>query len=136
MNIAIRYYTRGGNTEKLAKAVEEAVGVTAKQVTEALDSKADILFLGCSYYAFDMDEAVKKFIVDNKENIGEIVLFGTSAMMKSMKKPLQKVLKSLDVSIAVSDKEFHCAGAFGPVHKGKPDEKDIEAIKSFAKQFV
>lgn len=136
MKIAIRYYSRGGNTEKLAKAVEKATGVEAKQVTIALEERADILLLGCSYYAFDMDPEVKKFIADNKDMIGEIVLFGSSAMMKSMKKPLQKVLKSLDVSIAISDKEYHCAGAFGPIHKGKPDEKDLELVQAFAKQFV
>ena len=31
-----------------------------------LMEKADILFLGCSYYAFDVDEAVKKFISKKK----------------------------------------------------------------------
>lgn len=136
MNLAIRYYTRTGNTEKFAKAVEEIVGVQAKTVNEPLVEKADILFLGCSYYAFDMDAEVKKFIEDNKNMIGKIVLFGTSAMIKSMKKPLLKVLKDLNVNIAVADEEFHCSGSFGPMHKGKPDENDIAAVKKFAKQFV
>ena len=90
MNIAIRYYTKGGNTEKLAKAVEEALEIEAKKVSEKLTDKADILFLGSSYYAFDMDQKVKEFITENKDKIGKIVLFGTSAMMKSMKKPLKK----------------------------------------------
>ena len=62
MNISVRYYTRTGNTEKLAVAIAESVGVQAKSVDVPLETKADILFLGCSYYAFDVDEAVKKFI--------------------------------------------------------------------------
>lgn len=136
MNIAIRYYTRGGNTEKLAKAVEEAVGVSAKTVSEALEEKADTLLLGCSYYAFDMDPEVKKFLADNKDKIGRIVLFGTSAMIKSMKKPMAKVLKELNANIELANQEFHCPGSFGLMHKGRPNESDLAAVKEFAKQFV
>ena len=91
MKYAIRFYTRSGNTKKLADAVAKVVSVEAKDVSVPLEEKVDILFLGCSYYSFDVDEAVKKFIVANKDNIGKIVCFGTSAMMKSMKKPVSKV---------------------------------------------
>ena len=55
MKIAVRYYTRSGNTKKLAEAIADAVKVDAKDVTVPLMKKADILFLGCSYYAFDVD---------------------------------------------------------------------------------
>ena len=131
MSVAIRYYSKGGNTEKLAKAVEEALGVPAKTVAEALTEKADTLFLGCSYYAFDMDPEVKKFIVSNQDKIGKIVLFGTSAMMKSMKKPMAKVLKDLNAKIEVAEEEFHSPGSFGVVHKGRPNQSDFDAIKKF-----
>jgi len=80
MNIAVRYYTRSGNTKKLASAVADAVSAEAKDITAPLTEKVNILFLGCSYYAFDVDEAVKQFIVENKDYIGKIVCFGTSAM--------------------------------------------------------
>jgi len=134
VNIAVRYYTRSGNTKKLAEAVAEAVCVDAKDITAPLTEMADILFLGSSYYAFDADEAVKKFITDNKANIGKIVLFGSSAMMKSMKKPISKITDA--IGVAVADEEFHCRGEFKMFHKGRPDEKDIENIKAFAKTVV
>ena len=132
MNIAVRYYTRSGNTKKLADAVAAATGAEAKDVSVPLAEKTDVLFLGCSYYAFDVDDAVKQFIDDNKENIGKIVCFGTSAMMKSMKKPVLNVAAPLGV--AVSDEEFHCKGTFGPLHKGRPDAKDMAAAAEFAKK--
>ena len=134
MKIAVRYYTRSGNTKKLAEAIAEAVSVDAKDVSAALEEKADILFLGCSYYAFDVDQAVKEFIVNNKDNIGRIVCFGTSAMMKSMKKPVSKVAKAVGVTVA--DEEFHCRGQFGKIHKGRPNEKDLEAALEFAKKVA
>lgn len=134
MNIAVRYYTRSGNTKKLAEAVAAAVGVEALDVTAALTEKADILFLGCSYYAFDVDEAVKQFIAENGKNIGKIVCVGTSAMMKSMKKPVAKVADS--IGVVVAEEEFHCRGQFMKVHKGRPNADDLAKAAAFAKKVV
>ena len=134
MKIAIRYYTRSGNTETLAHAIADALGVNAESVAVPLQEKVDILFLGCSYYAFDVDEAVKKFISENKEIIGRIVCFGTSAMMKSTHKPMKKVCDA--AGVLLSDQEFHCRGSFGPMHKGHPDENDLTKAAAFAKRIV
>ena len=134
MNIAVRYYTRSGNTEKLAMAIAQALGVQAESVTAPLEKKTDVLFLGCSYYAFDVDDAVKNFIFESKENIGQIVCFGTSAMMKSTHKPMKKVCDAAGVRL--SDLEFHCRGSFGPMHKGHPDEQDLTNAAVFAKMVV
>ena len=134
MNIAVRYYTRSGNTKKLADAVALAASVESKDITCPLDGKVDILFLGCSYYAFDVDEAVKKFIIENKDNIGKIVCIGTSAMMKSMKKPLRKVADT--VGVAVADEEFHCRGEFAKIHKGRPNEADLANAAEFARGIL
>lgn len=134
MNIAVRYYTRSGNTETLARVIEDAVGAKAESVSVPLSEKADILFLGCSYYAFDVDEAVKNFIFENKQRIGRIVCFGTSAMMKSTHKPMKKVCDIAGVTLA--NEEFHCRGSFGPMHKGHPDEQDLTNAASFAKMIV
>lgn len=134
MKYAIRYYTRGGNTEKLAKAIAEQTGLEAKTVENNLEEKVEVLLLGCSYYAFDMDPAVKAFVNDNKDKIGKIVLFGTSAMIKSMKKPLGKLVDGLGIEIA--EEEFHCPGSFGVMHKGRPNADDVKAAKDFAASIV
>ena len=134
MKVAVRYYTRSGNTKKLAQAVAESVAVVAKDVSVPLEEKADVLFLGCSYYAFDVDQAVKDFIVSNKDNIGKIVCFGTSAMMRSMKKPVKKVADA--VGVTVSDEEFHCRGEFAKIHKGRPNETDLAKVCEFAKSVI
>lgn len=134
MKAAVRYYTRSGNTQKLANAIAEAVGVQAESVAVSLPEKTDVLFLGCSYYAFDVDEAVKDFVLANAEKIGKIVCFGTSAMMKSTKKPLKKVVKEAGVQLA--DEEFHCRGEFGRMHKGRPDAEDLRKAADFAKAIA
>ncbi len=134
MKIAVRYYTRSGNTEKLARTIAEAVGVQAEPVSAALHEKTDIVFLGCSYYAFDVDEAVKRFLFDNKEKIGKVICFGTSAMMKSTRKPIKRITDGAGVALA--EEEFHCRGSFGPMHKGHPDEQDLTNAAVFAKMVV
>ena len=134
MNIAVRYYTRSGNTKKLADAIANAVSAESKDLSNSLEKRVDILFLGCSYYAFDVDAEVKRFIVENKDKIGKIVCFGTSAMMKSMKKPVSRVADT--VGIVVADEEFHCRGQFGKVHKGRPNEDDLNAVSAFAKRVI
>ena len=46
MNIAVRYYTKTGNTQRLAEAIGKAIGVEALPISVPLTEKADILFLG------------------------------------------------------------------------------------------
>ena len=130
MTIAIRYYTRGGNTEKLAAAISEALDVPAANLETPLSEKADILFLGSSYYAFDVDPAVKKFIEDNAGNIGKIVCFGTSAGMGSTVKKVKAV--AAESGVSVDDRAFHCFGSFGPFHKGRPNVQDQQDAAEFA----
>ena len=134
MNIAVRYYTRSGNTKKLAEAAAQAVSVSAQDISVPLTEKVDILLLGCSYYAFDVDQAVKEFLFSNRENIGKIVCIGTSAMMKSIRKPVKKIADS--IGIAVADEEFHCRGQFGKLHKGRPNADDIKACSAFVQKIT
>ena len=134
MNISVRYYTRSGNTKKLAIAIAEELGIQAEAVDVPLTEKADILFLGCSYYGFDVDEAIKKFILENKENIGKVVCFGTSAMMKSTHKPMKKITD--EAGVGLSEEDFHCRGSFGPMHKGRPNEKDLKNAADFARKMI
>ncbi len=134
MKIAVRYFTMSGNTKRLAEAVAEAVQAEALDISVPLTEKADILFLGCSYYAFDVDAAVKQFIADNKDRIGKIVCIGTSAMMKSVKKPVGKIAAPLGITVAAE--EFHCRGEFKMLHKGRPDAEDLAKAADFARSTV
>jgi len=132
MRISVRYYTRSGNTKKLALAVAEALNVQAESVEVPLEEKTELVFLGCSYYAFDVDEAVKSFIRENRENIGKLVCFGTSALMSSMQKPVGKLARENGVELSAL--EFHCRGSFGPLHKGRPNGEDLKRAAAFAKR--
>ena len=50
MKVAVRYYSKGGNTKKLAEAIAEAVGEKAQTTDVKLTEDVDILFLCNSVY--------------------------------------------------------------------------------------
>lgn len=134
MTYAVRYYTKTGNTKKLADAVAGELGVEAKPISDPITEPVDILFLGNSYYAFNIDPEVRAFIASlDKEKVGEIVNFGSAAMLNST---LKKVKAEADkVGIPVDSKEFHCKGEFKGLHKGRPNEDDLKAVAAFARQY-
>ena len=114
MKIAVRYYTKTGNTKRLAEAVAEAVGVKALPISEPVTEQADILFLGNSYYAFSIDPEVRSFIRSlDKNMVGRIVNFGSAAMLNST---LKKVKTEAD--------------------KVGPNEDYLKAAKEFAKSII
>ena len=131
MKIAVRYYTKTGNTKRLADAVAGAVGVPALPISEPVTERVDVLFLGNSYYAFSIDPEVRAFVRSlDKEKIGKIVNFGSAAMLNST---YRKVKAEADkVGIPMDDREFHCKGEFKGIHKGKPDEEDLKRAAEFA----
>lgn len=135
MKIAVRYYTKTGNTKRLAEAIAKAVGVEALPITAPVAESVDILFLSNSYYAFTIDPEVRRFIESlDKEKVGKIVNFGSAAMMNSTWKKVKAVADK--VGISMDEREFHCKGEFKGLHKGKPDESDLVAAAAFAKKIV
>ena len=131
MKAAVRYYTKTGNTKRLAEAVAEAIGVEALPISTPVDEPVDVLFLGNSYYAFSIDPEVKAFIASlDKEKVGKIVNFGSAALLNSTWK---KVKAEADkVGIVMDAREFHCKGEFKGAHKGRPNEQDLKAAAEFA----
>ena len=135
MKIAVRYYTKGGNTKRLAEAVANAVGVEALPISTPVTEPVDVLFLGNSNYAFTIDPEVRALIKGlDKNKVGKIVNFGSAAMLNSTYK---KVKAEADkVGIPMDEREFHCKGEFKGIHKGKPDEADMKAAADFARKIV
>lgn len=135
MKVAVRYYTKTGNTKRLAEAVAKAVGAEALPLSSPIEEPVDILFLGNSYYAFSIDPEVRAFIRSlSKDKVGRIVNFGSAAMLNSTWK---KVKAEADkVGIPMEKREFHCKGEFKGLHKGRPNSEDLAAAAAFAKSIA
>lgn len=134
MKIAVRYFSKSGNTKKIAEAIASAVGVEAKDISSPLSEDVDILFFGSAPYAFDVDNAVKKFISDISVKVGKAVNFSTTAGIKSTRKFVEKFFAEKGITLA--EEEFSCRGKFGIVHKNRPNDEDKKAAAEFAKKIV
>ena len=135
MTYAVRYFTKTGNTKRLAEAVAGALGVEALPIDVPVTEPVDILFLGNSYYAFSIDPEVRRFVLSlDKDTVGKIINFGSAAMLNSTYK---KVKAEADrVGIPMDTREFHCRGEFKGVHKGRPNAEDLQAAADFARAFL
>ena len=131
MKVAVRYYTRSGNTKKLAEAIAKAVQTEALDVSAPLKEKVDVLFLGSSMYAGGVDEEIKRFLKENKAMIGKIYNFSTAAVASSTYKQVQKLAD--ENGIAMAKEEFHCRGSFTIMHRGRPNAQDLENAAAFAR---
>ena len=135
MKVAVRYYTKTGNTKRMAEAVAKALGVEALPLSAPVEERVDLLFLGNSYYAFSIDPEVRDYIrALDKDKVGKIVNFGSAAMLNSTWK---KVKAEADkVGIPMEEREFHCKGEFKGLHKGRPNAEDLEAAAAFAGEII
>lgn len=135
MTVAIRYFTKSkkGNTEKLAQKISKTTGVKALDVSNDLTEHVDRLFLVNAMYAANIDGEVKRFLERNKDNIGEIVNFSTSATGKSTWNSVKTAADKLGINL--SDREFHCAASWIFINKGLPSEADFQKACEFAKRM-
>ena len=134
MKAAVRYYTQTGNTKKLADAIAAELGVEAESVDSPLKEDVDILFLCNSVYWAGVDGKVKKFLKSPGAGIGQLVNISTAALIESTYGQMKKL--AAGAGIPLSAREFHCKGSFKALHKGKPDNADLAAVKRFAREIV
>lgn len=135
MKIEVRYYSKSGNTKKIADAIAKQAGVSAKSIHEPIQGEVDMLFLGTGLYAFDIDPELKEYILTlNPANIKKIVVFSTAAIVKSAYEKTKKYLQ--DQGLTVSDAEYHCPGHYMILRKGRPNADDVKCAEQFAKSII
>lgn len=129
MAIAVRYFSKSGRTEKVAKAIGDAVCGDVKSITAepALTEKADVLFLGGAPYANIMAPELKKYAEGVKaDQVGTAVLFTTSNWSRRTVRALKGILEGK--GIQVYEDTFYANAA-------KVNEK-LDDAKAFAKKAV
>ena len=135
MDIKVRYYSKSGNTEKLAMAVAAAAGCTAKTVSEPISKQTDILFLGGAIYAGKINKELREFIVNlSADKVKKVVVFSTAATGDSMWSQVKSLLE--EKGIAVADEFFHCRGKFLFANKNRPNDEDLNNAVAFVQKFT
>ena len=108
MKTAVRFYSKLGNTEKIARAIAEGAGVEARSLPDeqALPERVDLLFLGGAPYANIMAPELKAYAEGlSAETVGKVVLFTTSNWSRRTVLALKKLLR--EKNIPVEDEYFY-----------------------------
>jgi flavodoxin len=132
---AVRYWSRSGNTEKLANKIAKTVECEAKTTESKLEGSVDVLFLGAAIYAGTIDSNVKEFLEElESDKVGKVVVFSTAAKSRNAHSIIEKILN--EKGIAVDSNDFYCAGKFLLAHRTKPDAADLAKVEEFAKSYL
>ena len=77
--VQVIYFSRGGNTKKLAESIAEELNVKAEDVERAkLQLETDLVFLGSGCYGGKPSKKMMEFIKSNDFQGRDVALFGTS----------------------------------------------------------
>lgn len=135
MKVEVRYYSKTGNTKKLADAVALAAGVQAKTIDTPVQKRTDVLFLGAAVYWAGIDDKVRDFIASlDPEQVGKVAIFSNSALAERAYPALAKAIRERGIDVEKED--FYCRGQFKILHHGHPNTTDIENAYIFAKRIL
>jgi len=126
------YYSRSGNTRKVAEAIADELGVVARDISTIITIPPDsYIFLGSGCYGAALVEDITRFIEKNHMAGRKIALFTTSLLGLSAEvKSMQKRLAEKGVIITDS---YACLGRLGPVKKNHPTPDELTEARSFAR---
>ena len=130
------------NTEKVAKAMGEAVGATVVKVEDArIEDLAgyDLIGFGSGIYAGRPHKSLLTLIEKMTPTNKKAFLFSTSGEPKKEYHRLPREKLTAKGYQIVG--EFQCPGQSGFLgftftNKGHPDEKDLQDARAFAKSLV
>lgn len=130
MHAAVRFYSRSGNTKKVAEYIAGAAGVKAVSVDEsdaAINEPVDILFVGGALYAYGLDKHLSTWLdgIDGSK-VRKAVLFSTSWLSKHALDLMRDKLTAK--GIKVEDKTLYM--------KSREVESGQTGAQDFAKQFL
>ena len=130
MNIAVRYYSRSGNTKALADAIAEAAQVQALSVEQedaVITEPVDVLFIGGALYAYGLDSHLKEYLQrQDGACIKKAVVFSTSWISKHAIDLIKKGLSEKGIDVA--EETFYV--------KNKPNDSQLREAAEFARKYL
>jgi flavodoxin len=135
MKIAVRFYSRSGNTKKLADAIAKAANVSAYSTQVPLTEPVDLLFLGGAVYAGNIDSHLQSFAQSlTSDQVKRVCIFSTAASGKSIHSKFEDMFSRNHIELEKED--FACRGKFLMANRSKPDEQDCREAAAFVKKIL
>lgn len=146
MKAMVLYYSKSGNTEKVACAVAQGLGVEAKSIDTVKPEDTasyDLICIGTPVHAFRPAKAVTRFVeamppLQGKKAAGfyTMSMGGDGGANKSLK--LMFEAKGMEFLGGYSCKGLsRLLGNFGPrvVNRGRPSEEELKEAREFGEKL-
>jgi flavodoxin I len=134
MKFQVIYFSRRGNTKKVAEAIASELSVKTEDVKDAKLNDDAFVFLGSGCYGSKPAKIMTKFIEDNNFSSRNVALFGTSGGGEGLEvKEMENILNNKKANIKG---KFFCKGKFLLVNRGRPNDEDLYEAKKFAKNMI
>ncbi len=128
--VAVRYYSKSGNTKLLAEAIGRGAGVLPISVDEdsaKITENIDVLFIGGGLYAYGLDKVMKEYLAGiDGTKVKKAVVFSTSWISKHSIDLIKKALK--EKGIEVADETCYV--------RSKPNDKQLAEAEAFGKKMI
>lgn len=147
MKSLVVYYSKTGNTEKIAKAIALGLGADLKRVNEIKMEDIfnyDLICLGTPVQGLAPARPVKEFLdklplLSGKKGAAFCTMhrFGHQRALRIIKEKLE--MKEISFIGSFSCKGLsRLVGYFGPkiFNKGKPNKKDLKEAENFGKKIL
>ncbi|MBN2042637.1 MAG: flavodoxin, partial [Candidatus Aenigmarchaeota archaeon] len=120
----VLYYSKTGNTRKVAGVIANKLGVIPESVKDQLIiKKGTFVFLGCAMYAGKLPKQMTDFIGKNNFRGREVALFGTSGAGDG--KHLEEIERLLKEKGAKIKGKYGCRGGFLIFGYGHPNDDEL-----------
>ncbi|NPV50955.1 MAG: flavodoxin [Candidatus Methanofastidiosum sp.] len=134
------------NTEKVARAMAEAINADIRKVEDAKSSmlaKYDLIGFGSGIYYGKHHETLLDFVngLPQQEGKAAFVFSTSGGSIKSMNRELRRALmeKGFTIKGEFTCPGFETFGVFGLIggfRKGRPNVKDLDKAQKFAKGLL
>lgn len=134
----VLFYSKSGNTRKLADAIAEELGTKATDVTSSsLDSSAKVIFLGSGRYGGLPGPEMEKLIASGDLKGRKVAYFSTYWRAGlSADREEKSTTEALKTSGATFLGSYHCPGKTSIFNGGHPNKEDLDGAKKFAREMV
>ena len=136
MKTAVIYYSRTGNSKKIAESVAAALQTKATDIKlKPVINEVDVLFIVGGIYGGASSPDLKAFVEDIKKNHVNKVALITSCLSKKQR---QNMIRDILIrnKIEVVPEEFICRGNLLFIGFGHPNKDDINAAICFAQKVI
>ena len=134
MKFQVIYFSRKGNTKKVAEAIASEFDVEVEDVKDAKLDKNAFIFLGSGCYGGKPAKLMTNFIQNNDFRSRNVALFGTSASGGG--KEVAEMERILGAAEAAIKGTFFCKGKFIFFNRDRPSEEDLKGAQNFAKRMM